>query len=290
MELTIQNQHLRVAAEPLGAQLCYIRGTDGTEYLWLGDEAIWKDRAPVLFPYVGRLTGGKYIHNGKHYPMTIHGFASGAEFQGEQVSQTEMRFHLPSTPETLKIYPFDFHFTVSYRLEGNCLIQTYTVINNGAEIQYFGIGSHQGFNVPLTGGLSFEDYTLTFDPDARLIQLDLSDDCFPTGGEAPFLPENNILPLHHGLFDRDAIVLRQPGRSVRLSSTKDTHSITVDYTGTPYLSLWHMPHMPAPYVCIEPWFSLPSRKGITEDLAKQPSLLSLAPGDTHTSTLRFTFT
>lgn len=290
MELTIQNEYLCVAAETLGAQLQYILGADGTDYLWRGDDSIWKDRAPVLFPYVARLTGGQYTYKGKHYTMPIHGFASASEFQPEQVSSTEMRFHLLSSPETLRMYPFCFHFTVSYRLDKNCLIQTYTVSNNGTDTQYFGIGSHHGFHVPLSPGLSFEDYALIFEPDAAPIRLGFSPDCFPTGMDTPFSLESNALPLRHDLFDDDAIVLGQPGSSIRLGSVKDPHSVTVDYQGTPYLALWHMPRMKAPYVCIEPWFSLPSRKGIVEEFETQPSLLALESGDTHTSTLRFTFT
>lgn len=36
-----------------------------------------------------------------------------------------------------------------------------------------------------------------------------------------------------------------------------------------------MPRMDAPYMCIEPWSSLPTRKGIVEDLETQPSLVPL---------------
>lgn len=290
MELTIQNEHLRVAAETLGAQLQYIRGIDGTEYLWQGNAAFWKDRAPVLFPYVARLTGGQYIYKGKYYSMSIHGFAAASEFRAEQIDSAEMRFHLLSSPETLQMYPFPFHFTVSYRLEQNCLIQTYTVMNTGTETQYFGIGSHHGFNVPLAPDLSFEDYALQFEPDAKPVQLGLSPDCFITGADVPFSLTNGALPLTHDLFDLDAIVLAQTGGSIRLCSLLDPHSVTVDYQGTPYLALWHTPKTQAGYVCIEPWFSLPSRKGVVEDLANQPSLLSLEPGACHISTLCFTFT
>ncbi len=290
MKLTIQNAYLCVEAESLGAQLSRIRGADGTEYLWLGDEAVWNDRAPVLFPYVGRLTDGHYTYNGNVYNMSIHGFASVMDFQAELVSPTQMRFHLRSSPETLQQYPFHFHFTVSFQLENNTLIQTYTVANTGSEIQYFGIGSHPGFNVPLTPGLSFEDYSLVFAPDAQPIRLDFSPDCFYTEKDMPFTIKNNTIPLRHDLFDQDAVIMRQPGSSICLRSALDSHSVTVDYPGIPYLSLWHMPFTEAQYVCIEPWHSLPSRKDIVEDLASQPSLLSLMPGTTHTSILRYTFT
>ena len=47
--------------------------------------------------------------------------------------------------------------------------------------------------------------------------------------------------------------------------------------GLPYLGIWHMPHTDAPYVCIEPWSSLPSRKDVIEDLETQENLQILQP-------------
>ena len=48
-----------------GAQLLSIRASDGTECLWQGDPAYRSDRAPNLFPYVARLTEGKYYLDGQ---------------------------------------------------------------------------------------------------------------------------------------------------------------------------------------------------------------------------------
>ena len=59
MLYTIQNSQMRVTIDSLGAQLMSITAADGTEYLWGGDEAYWRNRAPNLFPYVGRLTEGR---------------------------------------------------------------------------------------------------------------------------------------------------------------------------------------------------------------------------------------
>ena len=66
---------MRVEAETRGAQLLSIRVSDGTERPWQGDPAHWSDRAPNLFPYVARLTEGKYYLDGQLYHMEIHSLA-----------------------------------------------------------------------------------------------------------------------------------------------------------------------------------------------------------------------
>ena len=45
-----------------------------------------------------------------------------------------------------------------------------------------------------------------------------------------------------------------------------------------YLGIWHWPKTEVPYVCIEPWSSLPSGKDIVEDLETQKNLISLEEG------------
>lgn len=80
MTHTIQNGCLRVGVAEHGAELQSIRDREDTEYLWQGDPAYWSDRAPNLFPYVARLTGGKYRLDGREYRMDIHGLAPYRDF------------------------------------------------------------------------------------------------------------------------------------------------------------------------------------------------------------------
>lgn len=63
-----------------------------------------------------------------------------------------------------------------------------------------------------------------------------------------------------------------------LCSEKTGKSVTVAYPQMPYLGIWHMPHTDAPYVCIEPWASLPSRQDVVEELSCKSDLIHLAPG------------
>ena len=95
------------------------------------------------------------------------------------------------------------------------------------------------------------------------------------------MDEGVRLPLHHDLFDDDAIVLVDMAKAVTLKSNQGNKSVRVEYPDMDYLGLWHWPKTDAPYICIEPWSSLPSRKDVVEDFASQPSLLSLEAGGSY---------
>ena len=101
----------------------------------------------------------------------------------------------------------------------------------------------------------------------------------------PYPLENGTtIKLQHDLFDEDAIVLKNMARRVTLCSAKTNRSVTVTYPQMPYLGIWHMPHTNAPYVCIEPWASLPSRQDVIEELSCKSDLIHLAPGAEYENT------
>lgn len=276
MIYTIRNESLTVSASTTGAELQSILGADGTEYLWQGDPKYWRGRSPNLFPYVARLNQGIYTLEGKTYSMPIHGFAPKAEFTLEAQTGDSMTFLLESTPERLEMYPFPFRYHLCYKLDGSTLRAEITVENLGEKTMYFGLGGHPGFNVPLEKGLAFEDYALEFGP-CQPRRIGFDEACMVTGDTPYDMPENRI-PLRHDLFDDDAIVLKDAAMPVTLRSPKGTHGVTVTAPDMGYIGFWHKPKTDAPYVCIEPWKSLPSRAGIIEDLATQPDLVHLPAG------------
>ena len=275
---TIQNSQLTVTVEEAGAQLRSILGADGLEYLWQGDSRYWKDRAPNLFPYVGRLKEGHYYVDGQIHRMQIHGIAPYKDFRLMCNDGSRMVLELTDDAQTRSQYPRQFAFRVIYRLEADTLHICYEVENRDSKTMYFGLGGHPGFNIPLIPGKAFEDYRLRFGEVTDCREVILTPDCFVTDQTRPFALENGTtLPLRHTLFDNDAIVLTQMARSITLETDGDRHGVTVTYPQMPYLGLWHCPKTDAPYVCIEPWCSLPSGTEVTV-LEEKKDLLSVAPG------------
>lgn len=282
MDHIIKNEALAVTVSDHGAQLRSILGAGGTEYLWQGDPNYWPDRDLTLFPFVARLTGGRYSLDGRIYELPIHGLAPYCGFTAAENSGKRLVLELSSSAETMRQYPREFTFRVAYTLSGGVLAVAYEVVNRDERPMFFGLGGHPGFNVPLREGLRFEDYRLRFPADCRPVRVGFTSDCFVSGEDTPFpLDGDRSIPLSHSLFDDDAVVLRDMGREVTLGSPLDGHSVTVTYPQMPYLGLWHAPKTDAPYVCIEPWLSLPARVGETTVFEDRQDLARLEPGETY---------
>ena len=282
MIIILHNKHLSIQISTTGAEMQAITSADGTEYLWDGNPEFWGNRATNLFPYVGRLYEKTYLLDGKRYDLGIHGFFRFMETTPRKQSDTRVWLETTENIETLAQYPFPFRAGIEYRLNEKTLFITYRVINTGNIMMYFGLGGHPGFRLPLDNNLVFEDYELQFEQ--PISQLLVSDNCLMTGDSQDFPLEDSILQLQHTLFDHDAIILDNPGRSVTLQSPKGQRGIILRHPEMPYLGLWHKPHTVAPFICLEPWLSLPGREGHLEDLSLQPGLVHLAPSETYENT------
>lgn len=278
--MVIKNRFLTAEISTVGAELRSLRSADGVEYLWQGDPRYWEDRAPVLFPWVGRLADGKYRHHGKIYEMGIHGFAWKSRFVCTEQLENSLTMTLEANPETKAQYPFEFRFSVTYTLEVDTLRITYAVENTGDETMYFAWGGHPGFRVPFVDGETIEDYTLEFsqpcDPDRILF----SENVLVSGQTVRYpLEDGRRVWLNHRLFDNFVVCLTHVARSVTLRSHVCGRGVCVSYPDMPYLGFWHVAKTDAPYVCIEPWSALPAREGVLEELSCRSDLLKAVAGE-----------
>ena len=157
------------------------------------------------------------------------------------------------------------------------------------QTMYFGLGAHPGFRVPLEMGKEFTDYQLTFGQKCQPWQTLMSDDYMISGHEAPYpLEDGTRMPLRHDLFDHDAIILKNMDRRVTLSAGEGTKGVTLSIPGMRYLGVWHTPETDAPFVCLEPWVSLPSRQGLVAEFSQQNDLVTLFPNERYVN--RWTIT
>jgi galactose mutarotase-like enzyme len=288
MLITITNGVLSLTVDTLGAQMMSLQRR-GTEYLWQGDAKYWGDRAPILFPFIARLTNDSYTFQGKTYPMTIHGFANASEFTVAEQGEGYLALELCSSEQTKIHYPIDFIFRVIFRLEGDSLHTTYHVENKSDVTMPFGIGGHPGFKVPVSEAEKFEDYYLEFSLPCQPDRVGFTPAVYLSGHDEAYpLCGGKRIDLKHDLFDEDAIILKNMAREVTLRSRISSHRVTVSYPQMPYLGIWHWPHTDAPYVCIEPWSSLPSRQDVVEEFTCKSDLVQLESGHTYDNTWTIT--
>lgn len=283
MYYEIENSALKIGVETAGAQLktIYSKKTD-TEYLWQGDEQYWKGRAYNLFPIVGRPYGGKYDFRGKTYEIRPHGLARDNEFILEDRTATKLIFSFSYNKDTLKAYPCKFVFYVIYEINGSVLNVSYRVKNVDSSSIAFCLGGHPGFNVPFHPTGKFEDYFLEFSEKTAVEQCLLAPSKLVSGERKPYpVTANNRIPLSHNMFDDDAVILAKTCREVSLKRKRSKRYITLRYPSFRYLGLWHTLASDAPFICLEPWTSLPATDGKRYDLEKKEDAILLPAGETY---------
>ena len=280
MIYTIENAKIKVSASTKGAELVsLILKKTGTEYLWQADPTYWTGHAYNLFPICGRLWDGKYTYQGNTYSMNLHGFARKTEYELAEQTDTSLTFRLVDTDVSYAQYPFHFCLLLTYTLDGASVKTSFHIENTDTKELIYAVGGHPGFNVPLAEGESFEDYTISFTEKCEPKQLCMSDTCYFLGETKPFKVRcGKSFKLEHSLFDNDAVFLTDVAHEVTLKSGVSKHFVKVTYPEMNYVGFWHAPKTEAPYVCIEPWISVPADDGKVDDFETKREMLRLAPG------------
>ena len=117
MQFTIENEYLRLTVDTHGAEaVSVVNKATGAEMLWCGDPAVWGRHAPILFPYTGKLTGGKMIAKGKEYAGGQHGFARDVEHTLVGKTETSLTLVLQANEETRAKWPYEFELRSTFEL------------------------------------------------------------------------------------------------------------------------------------------------------------------------------
>ena len=128
MQHTIENDILRLTVDTHGAEaVSIIHKPTGAELLWSGDPGVWGRHAPILFPYTGKLTGGKMIAKGVEYQGGQHGFARDVEHTLTRQTEDTLEFELHANAQTLPKWPYAFVLRSTFVLEGETVHHTLCV-------------------------------------------------------------------------------------------------------------------------------------------------------------------
>ena len=273
MRCVLKNSRLTVSVDTMGAELRSVRSEkDGFEYMWQGDAEHWQGTAYHLFPFIGRLQGGKYRYCGNEYYMPLHGFAYTSRFIVRKTTNTAVCMELTDNETTYSQYPFRFLLSVEYQLKGDTVTVRYTLKNKDEKTLFFGIGWHPGFNLPMNKGLNFEDYRMTFPRTKSITECGFSDSVLDTGARTPI---SGNVPLRHEDYSRDLRAFVGTGTTAELSAN-GTRKTVISYKSMPYFGLWTS-RDPAPFICAEIMSMLPGREGVVEELESKSDIISLPP-------------
>jgi galactose mutarotase-like enzyme len=258
-----------VGAEPVAWSV------NGRDLLWGGDPQWWAHCAPILFPIVGRLRGGRVrIGDGVH-AMGVHGFARGMPFTVVDRAADHVRLRLAQNAETRAAYPFPFSLTVDYRLTDATLSAVFDVSNPGDEPLPYALGFHPGFRWPFAGGRP-EEYAVVFaDEEQAEVPVITADGLF-SSRQRPVPFDGKRLPLSHELMSNEALCFLDARSTEARFVAPDGTSIGVAVEDFPHLALWSRP--PAPFLCIESWTGFGDADDFAGDITTKPSMRMLAPG------------
>ena len=271
---TLANGQVSAVILAQGAELASLQDASGHQYLWqAGPE--WPRHAPLLFPIIGELNDGRYLHRGRTYRMGRHGFARDRRFVWLETTPERCRLVLTDDAASHAIYPFAFRLEAAFLLRGATLSITYALTNTGAEDLPASLGAHPAFRWPLTDGVPKTAHSLTFaSPEPEPIKR------LNTAGL--IIPETNLplgsqtLPLDPALFGDDAMIFDPvASRSIRYAATGGP-ALTVAWDGFPSLGVWSKPE--ADLLCIEPWHGTADPAGFEEDFVLKPGLMHIPPG------------
>lgn len=291
MIVTIQSHALTVEIDSLGAQLASIRANDGEEYLWQGREDIWARRAPILFPFIGRLKDSTYLLRGTPYTISTHGFARDMAFEVVEKAGDQVSFQLTDTPQTRAVYPFAFTLTVTYSLKDNHLTKTHRVTNRSQEEMLYELGAHDGFRVPVGEGLTMADYFVRLPGVDKVSFYGMDENLMLTPkGEEIFLSDS-ALPLTPATFGLDTMILDTPPQAQALLCDRQGNPrVGLTFPDFPYLGLWTQAKpFDTGYVCIEPWSTLPDGIFMGRELRDKTGIRRLTPGQSEALCYTTTF-
>ena len=281
--VTLGNDILTVSVKDHGAELCSIRKGE-VEYLWQADPAFWARHSPVLFPIVGAVWEGKYRVDGKEYPMGQHGFARDMDFALVNQTETEVRYRLESSEETLTKYPWPFVLEIAYRVHENKVDVIWEVTNPGEADMPFQIGAHPAFYYPDYDKETKDRGFFSFDRTEGIEYILISEKgCAETGVKYPMELKDGKLPLDTSSFDRDAFIIEDSQvKKVTLHRQDGTPWLSMSFDA-PLVGLWSPPGKNAPFICIEPWYGRCDRAHFQGEYKDKDWVNTLAPGEKFSS-------
>lgn len=253
MNYIIKNEKLKAVISSSGAELKELYDENNQNRMHIPSSKTWNRVSPILFPQVSRIKGGYYNVNNVSYEMPAHGFFRNMEINPSIIKEDSITFTICDNQDTLKVYPYKFEFSVTYKLIDNKLKVIFEVVNKDNKELLFMLGGHPGFKVAKNEKENYEDYYLKFENKENVEAMQVVDG-FLANVYKPCLINQDVIELKHDIFNPDAIVMRGlTSRYVDLLSKKNDSCIRFYFSDFEILAVWSLMDEKANFVCLEPW-------------------------------------
>jgi len=263
---------------PLGAELQSLR-LGGTDLLWDAGP-LWPRHAPLLFPIVGGLRNGTYLHWDEPFALPRHGFARDHAFAWISRSDTACSLELVDDESTHTSYPFPFRLRVDYRLDEAGFQMGLELHNIGIAPLPASLGLHPAFRWPLAPGIAKTAHRLVFEADEpeALRRLDAQGLLTPVLHPTPI--QDRVLPLSEALFEEDALLFLEPASRGLRFEAEGGPALTFRWQGFRHLGIWAKADQGPSFLCIEPWSGHADPADWDGELTEKPGSFVLSPGAT----------
>lgn len=292
MNICIENEKFLVEISTLGAEIQhFIKKDDKTELIWNGDKSVWKNHAPILFPFVARCLGGYFMIEGKKCEFSKnHGFVRDSETKLLEKTNTKAVFELTQNENTLINFPYKFSLKSEYELTENGLNWKIIVKNTDSKPFKFGIGTHTAFSCPKntdSKDTTINDYEIIFEKQEPLVSVACTKEGFidvNENGEVPYTKlygekQNGIIPLNEKGFGNGHLFTNFTSNWVGLKNKKTNSLITISTKGFPYCMIWQNTSGKPQFVCIEPWHGIPDAINTDHNWENKIGMNKISPNE-----------
>ena len=277
--LTIENEFLKVNININGGSLSSIYDkVNNNELLYQPDGKSWNGQDVVIFPFVARLKDSKYEYNGNTYSMKNHGLIRYNKLELLNQTSTSLILGFDYNEDTLKQYPYKFHFEIMYSLNENELSISYKIKNLDDKPIYYEFGGHPAIKASgyeSNNEFIFKDTTLKFfsNIETKRYVLDATGS-YIINEENISLPKDIILNKEFITKDKTLIFDIKGINNVRLFT--NGYIFSFDISEAQILALWTWPGL-GNYICVEPWWGIPDYINPNPELKDKPLMHSLNP-------------
>lgn len=251
---------------------------------------------PILFPFAGRIAGGRFEFAGKRYQLpaadgrgnAIHGFVLNRPWRVVEhtVSQAVGEFRASrDEPALLELWPADFEIRLTYTLSAARLRCDVQIANPDQRPLPFGLGLHPYFCVPLGAAGAADECVVRVPAGRRWDLVDL----LPTGNILP-LDQPGIaagLPFGQMQFDDvlTGLTYDQGSATAEIADPASGRMLRVRFSDRfAHCVVYNPPHRQA--VCIEPYTAVPDFFSLAA-AGHTTGMRLLPPGETFTAWTEF---